>query len=74
VAKFKYLRTTDISQNCIHEDLRAPLNSGNASYRSVQSLLSSYSLFKNLRLKYMKYIKEDEVYGHVARVGDMRIA
>jgi hypothetical protein len=40
VAKFKYLGTlTD--QNCMHEEIKSRLNSGNACYHSVQSLLSS---------------------------------
>jgi hypothetical protein len=38
VAKFKYLGTlTD--QNCIHEEIKSRLNSGNASYHSVQSFV-----------------------------------
>jgi hypothetical protein len=55
VEKFKYLGTlTD--QNCIHEEIRGRLNSGNACYHSVQSLLSSRLLYRNVKVKTYKTI------------------
>jgi hypothetical protein len=47
VAEFKYLGTlTD--QNCMSEEIKNRLNSGNTCYHSVQSLLSSRLLFRNV--------------------------
>jgi hypothetical protein len=56
VTKFKYLATTLTVQNCMHEEISSRLNSGNACYHSVQSLLSSRLLSRNVKVKIYKTI------------------
>jgi hypothetical protein len=56
VAKFRYLVTTLTDQNHMHEDLKSRLNSGNACYHSVQSLMSSRLLSRNLEVKIYKTV------------------
>jgi hypothetical protein len=56
VAKFKYLGATLTNQNGIDDKIKSRLNSGNAWYYSVQNLLSSRLISKNLKIKIYKTV------------------
>jgi len=56
VEEFKYLGTTLTNQNSIQEENKRRLKLGNACYYSVQNLLSSRLLSKNLKTKMYRTI------------------
>ena len=56
VEEFKYLGMTLTNQNSIQEEVKSRLKLGNACYHSVQKLLSSSLLTKNLKIKIYRTI------------------
>ena len=64
VEEFKYLGTTLTNQNSIQKEIKSRLKLGNACYDSVQNLLSSSLLSKNLKIKiYRTTILSVVLYG-----------
>ena len=51
VEEVKYLGTTLTNQNSIQEEIKSRLKLGNACYYSVQNLLSSSFVYKNLKIE-----------------------
>jgi len=56
VEEFKYLGTALTNQNSIQEEIKSRVRSGNACYHSVQNILSSSLLSKNLKIKIYRTI------------------
>jgi sorting nexin-29 len=56
VSQFRYLGKTVTNQNLIQEEIKRRLNSGNACYHSIQNLLLSRLLSKNLKIRIYKTI------------------
>jgi len=56
VEGFKYLGTTSTNKNSAAEEIKSKLRSGNSCYHSMQNLLSSRLLSKNLKIKICRTI------------------
>jgi hypothetical protein len=56
MCQLKYFGMPATNQNLIQEEIRRRLNSGNACYHSLQNLLSSCLLSKNLKIRIYKTI------------------
>jgi hypothetical protein len=56
VEHFKYLGTVLTNQNSIHAEIKSRLKSRNACYHSVQNLLRSSLLSKNIKIKVYRTI------------------
>jgi hypothetical protein len=54
MSKFIYLVTTARNQNFVHEEIQSRLNSGTDCYHSLQNLLSSRLLSKNVKIEIQK--------------------
>ena len=54
--EFKYFGTTLVNQNYIQEEIKSRLKSGNACYHSMQNLLSSSLLSRNIKIKIYRTI------------------
>jgi hypothetical protein len=64
VEEYKYLGTTLTDKNYIQEEIKSRLKSGNVCFHSVQNVLFSSLLFKNLKIKiYRNTILPVVLYG-----------
>ena len=54
VEQLKYLGKMLTNQNYIQREIKSRLKLGNACYHSVQNLLSSSLLSKNLKIRYIE--------------------
>jgi len=67
VEQFKYLGITTTNHNCILEEMKSRMTSGNACYHLVQNLLLFSLLSKNVKIKINRtIILSVVVYGREA--------
>ena len=59
----KYLGTILTNQNCIQEEMKSRLKSGNACYHAMQNLLYSGLMSKNLEIKIYGTVILPGLYG-----------
>jgi hypothetical protein len=65
VSQFKYFKTTVTNQNLFQEEIKRRMNSGNACNNSVQNLLPSRLLLRNVKMRiYKTIILPAVLYGH----------
>jgi hypothetical protein len=73
VPQFKYFGTKVTNRNLIQEEIKRTLNSGNASYHSVQNILSSRLLSKKVKIGiYESIILPVVLYGCETRCFTLR--
>jgi len=74
VEEFKYLGTTLTNQNSLQEEIKSRLKSRNDCYHSVQNLLSSSLLSKNLKIRiYRTIILPVVLYGRETWLLTLRV-
>jgi hypothetical protein len=56
VEKLKYLGITLTNTNLIHEKMKRRIKAGNACNHSVQNLMSSHLIYKNVKIRIRKTI------------------
>ena len=56
VIKIIYLGVAQNNLNCLHEEIKSEVNSGNACYYSVQNLLPYSLLLENIKIKMYRTI------------------
>jgi hypothetical protein len=68
VEEFKYFGTVLTNENSVDEEIKSRLKSGNACCHSVQNLLSSSFLSKNLNIKICRTIILPVVSTHTHKI------
>jgi len=64
VADFRYLHATLIDQNCMHKEIKWRWYSRNVCYHSIQDLLSSHLVLKNIKTQIHMTISLPVLYAY----------